>query len=195
MQVIESAAGYERRVFLCTVLAGTGIWGVLEWRARSREEMRLAPASVRVAVFDAAGRLTGVVTVPAIRKSDAEWKKQLAVDQFMVTRRGDTELAFAGEYWNFHEDGLYRCVCCGTALFDSRAKFESGTGWPSFTEPVAEENVAEQADTSFGIARTEVSCRRCSAHLGHVFDDGPPPKGLRYCMNSVALGFVRRNLT
>jgi peptide-methionine (R)-S-oxide reductase len=114
----------------------------------------------------------------------------------MVTRRGDTELAFAGEYWNFHGDGLYRCVCCNTALFDSRMKFNSGTGWPSFSEPVAKENVAESPDNSFGMGRTEVSCRRCGGHLGHVFNDGPPPSRLRYCINSVALKFVPfQNLT
>jgi peptide-methionine (R)-S-oxide reductase len=182
----------ERRVFLGLALAGTAGWGLNEWLQGSGEASSHLPARVKIAAFDSSGRPTGVVDVPTIRKTDAVWKASLAVDQYMVTRRGDTELAFAGEYWNFHGDGLYRCACCGTALFDSAAKFNSGTGWPSFTEPIAKDNVQEGADNSFGMGRTEVSCRRCGGHLGHVFDDGPPPTHRRYCMNSVALKFEPR---
>ena len=124
-----------------------------------------------------------------MRRSDGEWRKLLPADSYSVTRQKDTEFAGTGKFDRFYEDGIYRCVCCGTALFDSKAKYASGTGWPSFTEPIARENIAEAEVASFGIRETEVKCARCDAHLGHVFDDGPPPAGLRYCMNSVALTF------
>jgi len=123
--------------------------------------------------------------------SDAEWKKKLSAQEFQVTRKAGTERAFTGRYVNNHDKGLYRCVCCDTALFNSDTKFESGTGWPSFWAPIAEENVVSKADNSLGVTRTEVECRRCDAHLGHVFDDGPKPTGLRYCMNGTALKFEK----
>jgi peptide-methionine (R)-S-oxide reductase len=146
---------------------------------------------VTIVQFSDAGVRQGPASVPRVVKSEAAWRSQLPALAFEITRRAGTERPFSGAYWNLHEKGIFRCVCCDTALFSSAAKFDSGTGWPSFWQPIAKENVVGPKKVSLTGDETEVTCRRCDAHLGDLFDDGPRPTGLRYCIDSVSLRFVR----
>lgn len=183
-----------RRVFLSTAIAaaGGGILLSIPHAHRAFADDAPAPAGgpVIIVLFSDDGKRLRKITTAKIVKTADEWQKQLSPNVYDIARLADTEIAYTGSLWNQHKRGLYRCICCDTALFSSDTKFESGTGWPSFWAPIAKENVAELRDSSLGMMRTAVSCKLCDAHLGHVFTDGPHPTGLRYCMNSASLHFV-----
>ena len=170
------------------ILAGVPVVLLHQQPAQSKTRSK----TVRIAEFDSSGKLVRVAEVERVEKTPAEWQQQLTPLQFEVTRKEGTERAFTGKYNANKADGLYRCICCATTLFDSKTKFESGTGWPSFWAPIAKENVKDIPDNTHGMQRIETECARCGAHLGHVFPDGPKPTGLRYCMNSASLDFVPR---
>ena len=178
----------SRRGFLLGAMSAPLAFAV---SAFARGATEIKPVNVEIENFSATGKSLGKTIVARVIRSDEEWRKQLTPQSFTVTRNAGTERAGTGKYNTNHADGLYRCICCETALFDSKTKFESGTGWPSFWKPISGANVTESGYSSFTMG-TEVACKRCDAHLGHVFEDGPDPTGLRYCMNSVALNFVAR---
>jgi peptide-methionine (R)-S-oxide reductase len=190
--VVPAAATPRRRGFL----AASGAFVVaIAWAASRRPAGAAANPTVNgpvtIVPFTDAGVRLAPVQVPKVVKSDADWRKQLDATQFAVTREEGTERPYSGATWNLHDQGIYRCICCDTPIYDAATKFESGTGWPSFWQPIAEENIVKTVDRSYLMVRTAVSCTRCDAHLGHVFDDGPKPTGMRHCMNSAAMRFVK----
>jgi peptide-methionine (R)-S-oxide reductase len=189
----EEKVNLGRRLFLGGLGAAAGGAALFSLR-RPRliaEAAKTEPAEVTIVQFSDDGKRLAKVKVSRVVKTDAEWRQQLDRGTYEITRHADTEFAFSGKLLNIHDKGVFRCICCDNALFSSATKFDSGTGWPSFWEPIAKENVREISDNSIGMTRTAVSCTVCDAHLGHVFDDGPKPTGLRYCMNSASMKFVR----
>jgi peptide-methionine (R)-S-oxide reductase len=185
----------SRRAFLVTsagVCGAVAIWSLDKTGVASAASGKpTTPGMVTIVQFGADGKKTGKIQVPKLVKTDAEWQKLLSPLQYQVARQAGTERPFTGDSLNVHDRGLFRCICCDTALFSSDTKFDSGTGWPSFWQPIARENVIETTDRTLGMERTAVSCKQCDAHLGHVFTDGPQPTGLRYCMNSASMKFLK----
>jgi peptide-methionine (R)-S-oxide reductase len=191
----DNGGGMGRRTFFGAIVAAVGGLAWSYFHEREPVHASAAPAGgekmVRVVQFNDAGQRQDTVTVAKIVKTDDEWRKLLSHDSYEVTRYAATERPYTNENPNAHAKGVFRCICCDIALFNASTKFDSGTGWPSFWAPIAKENILESADVSMAMIRTAVSCRLCDAHLGHVFDDGPRPTGLRYCMNSVAMKFAK----
>ncbi len=189
----EAAKTMTRRVFLgggVAATVGVAVWMHASPGVKASTAVHGTPGQVTIVNFGDDGMRLGEEAVAKVVKTDGEWRRQLGANSYGIARLADTEMPFSGNSLKEHRDGVFRCLGCETALFSSKTKFDSGTGWPSFWAPIAKENVAEVSDRSLGMERTEVKCARCEGHLGHVFSDGPEPTGLRYCMNAAAMRFA-----